>query len=248
MKLTINACTLCGPMRRINQDALLVNGTIVTDGDFVSDWDGLSASSNALAVADGMGGHLGGEVASRMVLAHLNQFCQQLEQQQESSLIGTLSLWAGNTHQTLRQYGKDNPEFSGLGTTLTALLFFQEHIFLVHAGDTKLFRLRNGFLVKLTRDHSLAEMTGDPSVPKNIIINAFGAGERMLPDVENLSKKIIPGDTLLLCSDGLTDGIAEEELESYMNQQIQITSHALVQKAIEMGSSDNASAILIQIS
>jgi len=248
MKLKTDACTLCGPARRINQDALLINGTIITDGDFTSEWEGENASLNAIAVADGMGGHQGGEVASRMVLAHLHQLCLQFDGHKEaSSLVSSFTEWAGKTHHAIREYGRDNHEFFGLGTTLTALMFFSEQIFLIHAGDTKLYRLRNGFLVKLTRDHSLAEMTGDPTVSKNIIVNAFGAGERMQPDVEDLSKKIIPGDILLLCSDGITDGISEEELEAFMNQQMEFLSRSLVQKAIEMGSSDNASAIVIQI-
>ncbi len=248
MNLKIDAFTLCGPVRRINQDGILLHQQIITDGGL--DYDTRLTAENpcVIAVADGMGGHLGGEVASGMVLASLNQFASQLQgTYSEQELLKNIHEWSQDIHQKLKEHGQANPSLLDMGSTLTAVLFVSSLIFLIHAGDTKLFRFRNNYLVKLSQDHSLSALTNDPSVPKNIIVNAFGVRDKVQPDIINITGKVLPGDILILCSDGITDGIEEEELENYISTDKDPLSAFLVEKAISMGSSDNSTAIVIRI-
>lgn len=248
MKLSIDACTLCGPIRSINQDALLVNTSIFTNQGETCEVNLSQQPTLAIAVADGMGGHKGGEVASRMVLAHTSQFVKTLSPGMDEQTIATMILeWMTQLHHTIKQHGLTHPDLSGMGSTLTGLLFHPSGIFLFHAGDTKLYRLRNGILVQLTRDHNLAGMSHNPLAPKNILLNAIGPGEKVVPDIENLAGKILTGDTLLLCSDGLTDGLTDNTIETLILTNQNISAKSLVEAAIQNGSSDNCSAILLTV-
>lgn len=248
MKLSIDAYTLCGPIRSINQDALLVDASIFTNQGETCEVNLSHQPILAIAVADGMGGHKGGEVASRMVLAQTSQFVKTLSPGLDEQTIATMILeWMTQLHQTIKQHGLTHPDLSGMGSTLTALLFHPSGIFLFHAGDTKLYRLRNEMLVQLTRDHNLAGMTHNPLAPKNILLNAIGTGERVIPDIENLVNKILPGDTLLICSDGLTDGLTNNSLENIILTNPNQSAKTLVEAAINGGSSDNCSAITLTV-
>ena len=133
-----------------------------------------------------------------------------------------------------------------MGTTLVALVFLSGEGFRVHAGDSRLYRFRGGLLTQITRDHSLREETGDPSVPANIITNSLGAGEYCFGEVSPLADQVRLGDRFLLCSDGLHDYVNRDRIELAFAAREGVAA-ALVKLAHAAGAPDNVSAVILEI-
>ena len=116
---------------------------------------------------------------------------------------------------------------------------------MINIGDSRLYRFREGILSQLSRDHSLSEMTNNPDAPKNIIVNSFGAGQKIFFDFEDISTRILDSDILLLCSDGLTGELTDEEIEPILCQPDSID--ILINQAKDHGGKDNISIIICEI-
>ena len=169
-------------------------------------------------VADGMGAHAAGELASKMA-------CESMPHTYRKSLDRSPAeaLRAGRRHGQ-RQHshrGQANAEFQGMGTTCSALVLLPQQAIVAHVGDSRVYRLRGGELEQLTFDHSLVwEMMaagqmprGDVAnfIPKNIITRSLGPHADVQVDLEG-PFPLEPGDTFLLCSDGLSGQVKDEEL------------------------------------
>lgn len=217
-------------------------------------------------LADGMGGKLCGEVASQMaveiisnhVRADLPRSCTRLDVTAQSCMgVNLLDEWIRDANgQIFRKgHGPDGP-FGGMGTTLVCVLVLGRQMIMAHVGDSRCYRLRKGTLKQLTDDHSLVAsqvksgyLTADEareSSQKNIITRALGTSEHVKPDVV-----VVPledRDLFLLCSDGLTDMVPDDDLEKMLavGRSLEERAQALVAVANDRGGRDNITAVLVE--
>ena len=257
-----------GLVRQDNQDQFLV--TELTRSMVVRSGSLDAAESSRLFggplgylffVADGMGGHKGGSEASRLAIqffvnAVLNssQWLVRIGSDNEAAFVDEIRQLIGNAHRTIQSKSEGDNLLEGMGTTLTLAYVAWPKLFVVHAGDTRCYLLRDGKLRLVTRDHTLANQmmkagTLDPSKVErsqwsNVLVNALGAGaENVFADVYRDELKY--GDGLLLCSDGLNKHLSDDEicavlLESTDNK---AACKRLIQLAKQDGGSDNVTAV-----
>ena len=244
MKLTISAVSDIGNIREKNEDMLLIGNEFLRDGSLERDFDFDSAEHPLMiAVADGMGGHQGGEYASEIALTEMNAAMRDLKNEAaDIDLQKYFSERVQNIHQKLLEEGAKDETKKGMGSTFVGILFFQNSIYLINIGDSRAYRLRNGLLVQLSRDHSLREMTGDADAPSNIIVNSLGAGEKVFCDFEEITQRVLSRDSLLLCSDGLWDELDDEEIETILENASD--PHDLIDAVKRKEGKDNISVIL----
>ena len=195
-----------------------------------------------------MGGANGGEVASKRTILslkeYINTFMPRLNGYEQ--MCDGLRSWQQVIHRQLIDSARTNPELQGMGCTLVGLCFIHGHIFHINCGDSRLYRLRDRTLKQLTRDHSLREeLGGDQRVGSNVIINSIGGGERTYMDITEITDTVEMNDLYLLCSDGLSDMLTDEEIATILCRQS--TADALIEAANEKGGADNISVCLIQV-
>jgi protein phosphatase len=234
-----------GLKRSQNEDAL-----------FFSDEAGL------YLVADGMGGHDSGEVASALAVETVSK---RFTASDKSALSLKEAIEEAN-HQIYVQ-AKEKEKFreeegtswmAGMGTTIVALAFSNETALIAHVGDSRIYRLRDARLERMTRDHSLAEEAAQrngvsPSVTvksgfKNVITRALGIESAVKVDLRE--EKLQEGDLFLLCSDGLTNMIPDNRIEEILSSgaPLQTACEILVKEANKNGGKDNISCILARYS
>ena len=220
-------------------------------------------------VADGMGGHACGEVASQISVDTMDSFFQESADDEEltwpcklednlsyeenrlSAAIKLANLRVFETAQT------DN-KFKGMGTTIVGCAFQETKLTLGHVGDSRLYRHRNGEICQLTEDHSLlndykkiAKLTEEEerNFPhKNIIVRALGMKDTVEVDIQTEEHR--PGDIYLLCSDGLSGEITDDEIGDIIESNIddiETACQMLIEAACESGGKDNVTVVLIQV-
>jgi protein phosphatase len=141
-----------------------------------------------------------------------------------------------------------------MGTTLEVCLIYNNKAFIGHIGDSRIYRIRKEFLRKLTKDHSYVEkLVTDGTITKeeaqnhpkkNMLMKALGCTAFVEPDI--MVKGFLKDDILLICSDGLTNMVTEQEIYSYLRQNVEDACDKLVNRANEMGGYDNITALVIQ--
>lgn len=216
-------------------------------------------------VADGMGGHASGEVASRLAVETMREFFAKTADDPEKTWPYKMDrsrgyeenrLVTGIKLSNLRIYetAKQNPKQRGMGTTIVALCVTQEGMYLAHVGDSRIYRIRDGAMEQLTEDHSLLndyrkmkqlseeEIANFPH--KNVIVRALGMKENVKVDTRFEAPRT--GDILLLCSDGLAGPVTDEDILQIVVQTPDLTqaSAALINKANENGGPDNVTCVL----
>ena len=193
-------------------------------------------------VADGMGGHRNGEVASRMVCDALVDF--QPDGSFEEAIAGaTKRVQDVNEHLYRSAEGADTLDRSG--STVVVMLARGSQLALLWAGDSRLYRWREGKLDQLSRDHSLAELTGSTIVESNIITRAVGIQADLTLDLYRDS--VQPDDRFLLCSDGLTRVVSDGRICELMGaSEIQSTVGGLINAALEAGGPDNVTVLVAE--
>jgi PPM family protein phosphatase len=215
--------------------------------------DAYHADGRLFIVADGMGGHRAGDVASAAAIEEFIRF------EGERRDIAPLERMGGGIQAAnralLRMAGK-NPGLEGMGTTFTAVLV-EGCLFLGHVGDSRAYIWRSGGLRLLSRDHSLVErMVSDGRLSprearvhprRNVILKALGVAEKIEPDTDVV--EAAPGDRLLLCSDGLSGCVEDAELEAIVSLEIGAEERCrrLVDAANERGGTDNITAIVVDL-
>lgn len=209
-------------------------------------------------LADGMGGHKGGEVASKEASEYLGVFFKRNFNASDHTLNGVMnalyeSICEMNCiiHRMSRQF----TELRGMGTTLCSVHLHPEGIVYAHVGDSRIYRLRNQKLEKLTRDHSLlrelidlgqlSEQQADGFPYKNILTKAIGTESSIEPSV--FTDDIQIGDQILLCTDGLTDMLTDEEIRVILASEQTQKAQRLIDQALERGGRDNVTVVLISI-
>jgi serine/threonine protein phosphatase PrpC len=228
---------------------------------------GTDAEIGLAVLADGMGGYNAGEVASGIAVAMLTtEMKQALESHDPHALDSSGETLAekfvrensAKANAAIYQTAKSQPQYSGMGTTLVVALFFDNRMTVGHIGDSRLYRLRQDVFEQVTRDHSLLQEQIDSgmitkeqarySQNKNLVTRAVGID----PDVETEvhTYKVQPGDIYLLCSDGLSDMVQDEDIHSTLStlqSNLPLAAQQLVQLANDCGGRDNISVILVRI-
>jgi type VI secretion system protein ImpM len=193
-------------------------------------------------VADGMGGHKGGKMASQLVADRVKRVAVTGDVTAVARDV-TAAITAANAE--LRSHGAAQPGFDG-GSTVVALCVRGEEGIALWAGDSRLYRLRHGELVRLTRDHSVAEEAGSAAGDAHMLTRAVGGADMLA--LEELRFDIRPGDCFLLCSDGLYGELTPEEIAARLaTPDCAAAANSLILLALERGGGDNATAVVIAV-
>ena len=214
-------------------------------------------------LADGMGGYNAGEIASGMatafIKADLGRWLSEVGQRANAAEIRrAMALCVDKTNQSILNSAGSNPQYSGMGTTLVVGVFRDRCLMLGHIGDSRCYRLREGEFARLTRDHSLLQEQLDAglitpeqaatSSNKNLVTRALGVEDAVLVEVSE--NAVAPDDLYLLCSDGLSDMVSDDEIKKILLASLTIQSMAdrLVAAANAAGGRDNISVLLVKAS
>jgi len=240
MTFTVATRTDSGQVRDVNEDAVYAD----TDGDW-----------GMLVIADGMGGHAAGDVASE---AAIEAFVETIEPAVSDGLpedlpsLLTDSVYAANDR--LDTMIEQEPELDGMGTTLVAALLTDGQATLVNVGDSRGYLVTESDIEQITADHSLVQQlveNGDITPQearthpqRNIVSQSLGTHEAIDPDVFTINRR----GSVLLCSDGLTEELSDEEIRTLVAHadNLDETADRLVQRANENGGSDNISVAIGQ--
>jgi protein phosphatase len=248
MKLEISAISDKGCVREHNEDMVLIGEDIFRDNSRQLVIDLNNNQKLFIAVADGMGGHNAGEIASEIVLQKMISKINLLEANlSEKELSERISEWAKEIHYYILDEGNKDLNKKGMGSTLIGVLFYNDKAYYINVGDSRLYRFRNGNLMQISKDHSLREVTGNKNIPSYIILSSFGGGEKISVDFAPVGGKIIDGDCLLLCSDGLSDMLPDSEIEDILNNEKENQIMRLLTETKNKGGKDNITIALIHI-
>jgi protein phosphatase len=220
-------------------------------------------ADNALAVlADGMGGYNAGEVASNMatsfIKAELGRWLLESgANASDADVRRAMDICVDNANRAIFNAANANPHYAGMGTTLVVAVFRDARLLIGHVGDSRAYRLRNGRLAQLTRDHSLLQEQLDAGLitheqatlsgNKNLVTRAVGVEDTV--QLEMHTHDALPGDLVVLCSDGLSDMVDESTLASLIQdrQGLESAAHALIDAANDAGGKDNIAVILARV-
>jgi len=247
MKLLFTAESHIGRKRQRNEDMILLNSTLIRNGSG-SDNRLLDGSKPCfLAVADGLGGHNAGDVASTEVTQKFAELTAMLPTDlTQGELENRFAEFTYIVHHHLMTLMQNHKPYMGMGSTLVGVLFYGESVYSYNVGDSRLYRFRDGRLTQITVDHSLANAMKNPTIATNILANCFGAGMQDVYCEFNLLKGgVVAGDALLLCSDGLTDMVADSELAQLCKENAQ--ANDFVRLANDNGGRDNISVIVAYV-
>lgn len=208
-------------------------------------------------VADGMGGAAAGEVASQLFTECASRLIGTSSIRSEKVAVALVKEIYLLANTSIRSHITNNPEHSGMGCTADLLLFHEHGFALGHIGDSRTYRLRDKNLVRLTKDHSLVQDQLDQGIIskdearthrlRNVISRAVGVHEQL--EVDIIRGRYFTGDLFLLCSDGLTDMVGEQDIEKTVtsNFSLQERTQLLIEQAKAAGGKDNITAILIEV-
>jgi protein phosphatase len=211
-----------------------------------------------MAVADGMGGAAFGELASMLALRSAwdqspsaIKWTWIINDREIEELRERLELTFQQMDQALRERAREDPATAGMGTTLTGAYTVGPEAFIGHVGDSRAYLFRQGRLVQLTRDHTLAQECIDAGLPvpsrswHHVLTNCLGGGEHMVR-LEFHHLRLENSDQLLLCTDGLTDLVSNEEIAKILSEHAHPpqAAQALVDLALKRGGKDNVTVVL----
>lgn len=235
MILSVDALSVKGPVRENNEDMLSIAGRMVRDGALqVADEE--AGEYWYAFVADGMGGHERGEEASRELLEHIRD-CFTMgdcsEDDFERDFVRSVEYVSARLNARSAGMGLDRP----MGTTLCGIVWIYGRAFLVNAGDSRVYRWRDGMLEQLTADQK--DEAG-------LLLNCVGGGLAGTPQVRDITDDVAEDDVIVICSDGVWGAVPDEEIEYYLA----VSAHPaedLCDRAEVNGGTDNASIALIRV-
>lgn len=255
MKYPAFGKTNVGKKRELNEDSFAVLG-----------------EQGVYVVADGMGGHNAGEIASAIAIETVRRFFTSAADDDDMTwpykIDPTLSLEANKltvgikfSNRSIFRKQRENKAYAGMGTTIVAMLLLKEsgELYIAHVGDSRAYRSYNGTLEQITEDHSLVneylragQLTPEQakSFPhKNVIMRALGMKDNVMVDVQKHTVR--PGELYFACSDGLTDMTPDEEirtiLRDHQNDSLEVLADALIKSANDNGGKDNISVVMFKV-
>jgi PPM family protein phosphatase len=205
------------------------------------------------AVADGMGGAQAGEVASRLAAAAFREFRDADDLAPEERVEALVQ----EANRRIYARSREDANATGMGTTITAALLEGERVAIGHVGDSRAYRIRGGDLEQLTQDHSLVadlmrsgrltQEEADAHPQRSVITRALGTDPEV--DVDTFAIGLEPGDVFLLCSDGLTTMVQDEEILGLVHESdsLERAAKALVKAANKRGGEDNVTVVLFRV-
>jgi len=233
--LSVSAVCDVGCKKPNNEDMILLQDHMFRDGKKQVEFD--VKDRVIIAVADGIGGLDKGEVASEKVLSALRDILSKIPGDLSTEeLREVFNTYTAETHNSMP---KD------MGSTLACLFFYKNKLFRCHAGDSRIYRMRRGELVRLTVDHSLRESGGQPAAPSNIITNSIGGGSSAFIEFAEIDLPFNNKDIYLLSSDGMHDLISPDEILAALKKSN--AAEKLTGIAKKRGGKDNISVITIEI-
>ena len=215
----------------------------------------MAPESGLVVVADGMGGHNGGETASELAVQGISDSLQQQnweEDSDEMQILLKLGASVEHANQLIRQKSLSSDELAGMGTTVVVALFVLGRVFLAHVGDSRLYRFRKDKLQQLTKDHSLVQQLVDSGtftsvseaeaagIGSNVLTRGLGIEDQVEVDVND--EGLQPGDLFLFCSDGLTGMVDDRDLEKLLKHyknDLDTAVERLIVGAMSAGGLDN---------
>ena len=214
------------------------------------------------ALADGMGGHAGGEVASKMACQGLIDYYSQkkVDNQATSDFYRDRSRLLRkiihDIHERICEYGKKNSKYKDMGTTLSVLVLINNKALIAHIGDSRIYRMRRRCLEQLTEDHTLAEIfmqmgyltPNDASTHPLRHVMTQVLGQQVEP-IFNRIMKIRKGDIFVVCSDGLYDMVTDKEIRDILLNHPSLNDKCsrLVARALKRGGKDNITVMVVQV-
>lgn len=244
--LEISSASRVGCVREQNEDMILVDNHFVRDDDYKSLVTLNHDDRYIIAIADGMGGHNRGDVASSDALHNLQYYYHDIPLGLTASDFNEAIVgWLESINNFVASKGRVDEQFKGMGTTLVGVAYYAGDFYSLNCGDSRLYRFREGELTQMTTDHSLNTMLGTAK-HSSVITNCIGGGcGNSYIDIVRLTDDIRSGDIYMLCSDGLTDMVHD----SLISRMLAVGANAdqLCEAAIEKGGLDNVSACVITI-
>lgn len=238
MKVRSCAISDVGKKRQKNEDSYLINDSL-----------------NLFVVADGMGGHAGGEYASRIAITTIEEFFESA-QGKDSDSSGVISEAIKVAGAKIVSKAEEDAALKGMGTTVIALHLDDKKAIFGHVGDSRAYLFRDGVLEQLTDDHSLVneqlktgmitEEEARTHQFKNIITRSLGVTAEVEVDV--VSKKLKAGDAFLLCSDGLSNLVEIQEMEKELRaKEAVLAAKTMVDLANKRGGDDNITVVVVEV-
>lgn len=232
-----------GRVRTENQDSVCVR---------------LVACGRLLALADGMGGHLGGATASALAIdaaaSVVEQQCREHMEPEEVRALLVESFLAAN--RRVRREASARPELRGMGTTLLMVLQVGEDVYFAHVGDTRLYSVTREGVLQLTHDHTSVQVLRDSGVlteeeaarhpDAHRLLQSIGHTEEVTPEVCSEPLVLAPGQLLLLCSDGVYNSVPPAEFSKLLSKPTSLIAKELVTLANQAGGEDNSSALVLR--
>lgn len=240
--MKIFAKTDVGKVREMNQDYYYIS----------RDDDDLKI----FILADGMGGYKGGEIASKLATltakSYIESNFEQIEHSKEE-ILKLVKSAAEYANMVVYEKSKENKELEGMGTTLEIVVVFENRVYIGHVGDSRIYRIRDKFMRKLTNDHSYVQkLVKDGTITKeeaeqhpkkNMLMKALGCTAFLEPDV--MVKGFQKNDILVMCSDGLTNMVSTEEIYEIIKGDIYVAARDLIDRANQNGGLDNITVIIL---
>lgn len=240
--MKIFAKTDVGKVREMNQDYYYIS----------NDTDKLKI----FILADGMGGYKGGEIASQLATISAKNYIEsnfdKIEHTKEEiqKLVKSAAEYA---NMIVYEKSRENKELEGMGTTLEIVVVFENRVYIGHVGDSRIYRIRDKFMRKLTNDHSyvqklvkegtITKEEAEQHPKKNMLMKALGCTAFLEPDV--MVKGFQKNDILVMCSDGLTNMVSDEEIYNIAKGDIYVAARDLIDRANQNGGADNITVIIL---
>ena len=241
----MTAASKVGCVRSQNEDMVLLGSHFVRNDAFSTRVDLTNSDRYIMAVADGMGGHNRGDVASSDALHNLEFYFHDLPTGlSPESIKDKFEDWLDSINNIIDSKGRSDEQYKGMGTTLVGMAFYEGQFYTLNCGDSRLYRFRDGDLTQLTSDHSLSNMLGS-SQHSNVITNCIGGGATSsFIDIVNITDDIKEGDVYMLCSDGLTDMLPDSIIYTLLAEGSD--ANTLCDAAVAAGGLDNVSCCVLQ--
>ena len=268
----IGAQSHAGKVRENNEDTYLVARfdrqmfPLLTNLPAGSIPDRYADTGYGFLVADGMGGEAGGEVASRTAISALVELAlktpdwiMRIDEDSAREILARMDERIQQVEQTLMDLARSDPSLSGMGTTMTLAISLGADLFIAHVGDSRAYLLRRGRLHRLTRDHTIAQALADAGAISSEAVDAHPMRHVLTHVIGTQGKKaqaelgmlrLIDGDEILLCTDGLTEMVSDEAIAAALGKGRTAAAdcRALIEMALEAGGRDNVTVVLARYS
>ena len=241
--MLVYAKTDIGKAREMNQD-------------FIYTSDNLEDMQLCI-LADGMGGYKGGEIASTLATVAAKRYIEdnftKIDNSNPEEIKELIKKAMDYANMEILEIAKGNEELQQMGTTLEICLKYGNKVYIGHIGDSRIYRIRKNIIRRITTDHSYVEtLVKDGTITreeafyhpkKNMLMKALGCIDKIEPDIT--VKGFLEDDIILMCSDGLTNMIHEEEIYTIIKEDIDNACDNLIKRANELGGYDNISVIIM---